>query len=282
MIKATSTGARLSSAAALLLAAAAPLLARAGEPAELNCTPYLDPLAGVDLELCQGPWLDDKDGLPIINMRDGGLRGWGMGDGDGTGQGDRSIRSIDRWVRPLSIVTQPPPNPKHPPTTQLNQTGEEYRWIVGQVTNNDAKKGVCKLSFDIAGTHIGVAGLWLCVRLWQAARAKHACAPFSPPPIPLPPGSAHPPNPNNPNRPDHNNSTHRHGEVPRLFDGPHLPSRGQEAGRARAGAYELVFVDVGSIGKQAPPCRPTGSTDRLTDWLTDAAYVITHHHRASC
>jgi hypothetical protein len=29
--------------------------------------------------------------------------------------------------------------------------GEEYRWIVGQVTNNNAKKGVCKLSFDVGG-----------------------------------------------------------------------------------------------------------------------------------
>jgi hypothetical protein len=46
MIKATTLS-------AALFLVAAPLLARAGEPAELNCTPYLDPLAGVDVELCQ-------------------------------------------------------------------------------------------------------------------------------------------------------------------------------------------------------------------------------------
>jgi hypothetical protein len=87
----------------------------------------------------QGAWLDDKDGLPIINMRDG--KSWARGV-DWMGLG-KSIRSIKRSI-PLTSKTAV--------RAQTNQpTGKEYRWIVGQVTNNDEKKGVCKLSFDIAG-----------------------------------------------------------------------------------------------------------------------------------
>jgi len=64
---------------ALFLAAAAGLasIALAREQAELACTPYTgEPLDGVDLEVCQGPWLD-KDGLPIIDVQDGELKATG-------------------------------------------------------------------------------------------------------------------------------------------------------------------------------------------------------------
>ncbi len=37
-------------------------------------------------------------------------------------------------------------------THAFHQTaGEDFRWIVGQVINNNAKKGVCKVSLDIGG-----------------------------------------------------------------------------------------------------------------------------------
>jgi hypothetical protein len=66
---------------ALLLAAATAGLASmalAREQAELACTPYTgEPLDGVDVEVCQGPWLD-KDGLPIIDVQDDGTC-WHMG-----------------------------------------------------------------------------------------------------------------------------------------------------------------------------------------------------------
>jgi hypothetical protein len=65
----------------LLLATTAAALAslgRAREQAELACTPYTNPVDGVDVELCQGPWLD-KDGLPIIDQLDGARVCRGLG-----------------------------------------------------------------------------------------------------------------------------------------------------------------------------------------------------------
>lgn len=67
---------------ATILAAAAAAVAMAREPDELECTPYTDPLLldkGLDVEVCQGPWLD-KDGLPILDEEYGTWVHYRMGE----------------------------------------------------------------------------------------------------------------------------------------------------------------------------------------------------------